>query len=81
MTAADLVIRWSTALAGFDVAAVAAVGCHQHAYDLVLTHGESGRATHTVLCIGGGVVGAVAGRPFQTPHDDHPLGGDTWSRV
>jgi hypothetical protein len=42
MTAADRVIRWSTALAVLGVAAVAAVASYGHAYDLVRAHGESG---------------------------------------
>ena len=42
MTAADRVIRWSTALAVVGVAAVAAVASYEHAYDLVQAHGEAG---------------------------------------
>src|SRR5262245_20848112 len=45
---ADRVIRWSTALAVVGVAAVAAVASYEHAYDLVLAHGESGRTAHMV---------------------------------
>ena len=42
MTAADRIIRWSTALAVVGVAAVAAVASYEHAYDLVRAHGEAG---------------------------------------
>lgn len=42
MSAADRVIRWSTALAVLGVAAVAAVASYEHAYDLVRAHGEAG---------------------------------------
>jgi Protein of unknown function (DUF2637) len=42
MTAADRVIRWSTALAVLGVAAVAAVVSYEHASALVRAHGESG---------------------------------------
>jgi hypothetical protein len=42
MTAADRVIRWSTALAVVGVAVVAAVVSYQHASALVRAHGESG---------------------------------------
>jgi hypothetical protein len=42
VTAADRVIRWSTAGAVVGVAAVAAVASYEHAYDLVRAHGEAG---------------------------------------
>jgi hypothetical protein len=42
MTAADWVIRWTTALAVVGVAAVAAVASYEHAYALVEAHGEAG---------------------------------------
>jgi len=42
MTAADRIIRWSTALAVVGVAAVAAVVSYEHASALVGAHGESG---------------------------------------
>ena len=42
MTAADRVIRWTTAAAVIGVAAVAAVASYEHAYDLVRAHGEAG---------------------------------------
>jgi Protein of unknown function (DUF2637) len=42
MTAADRIIRWSTALAVLGVAAVAAVVSYEHANALVRAHGESG---------------------------------------
>jgi Protein of unknown function (DUF2637) len=42
MTAADRVIRWSTAGAVVGVAAVAAVASYEHAYDLIRAHGEAG---------------------------------------
>jgi len=41
MSAADRIIRWSTAGAVVRVAAVAAVASYEHAYDLVRAHGES----------------------------------------
>jgi Protein of unknown function (DUF2637) len=48
MSGADRIIRWSTALAVFGVAAVAAVASYEHAYDLVRAHGESGWTAHMV---------------------------------
>ena len=42
MTAADRVIRWTTAGAVAGVAAVAAVASYEHAYALVRAHGEAG---------------------------------------
>ena len=42
MTAADRIIRWTTAVAVLGVAAVAAVASYEHAYDLVRAHGEAG---------------------------------------
>ena len=42
MTAADRVIRWTTAGAVVGVAAVAAVASYEHAYALVGAHGEAG---------------------------------------
>jgi hypothetical protein len=42
VTAADRIIRWSTALAVLGVAAVAAVVSYEHASALVRAHGESG---------------------------------------
>ena len=42
MTAADRIIRWSTALAVLGVAAVAAVVSYEHASALVRADGESG---------------------------------------
>jgi hypothetical protein len=42
VTAADRVIRWTTALAVVGVAAVAAVASYEHAYALVRAHGEAG---------------------------------------
>jgi hypothetical protein len=42
VTAADRVIRWTTAGAVIAVAAVAAVASYEHAYDLVRAHGEAG---------------------------------------
>jgi Protein of unknown function (DUF2637) len=48
VTVADRVIAWSTAGAVVGVAAVAAVASHEHAYDLMRAHGESGWAAHMV---------------------------------
>jgi hypothetical protein len=42
MTAADRIIRWTTAGAVVGVAAVAAVASYEHAYALVQAHGEAG---------------------------------------
>ena len=42
VSAADRVIRWSTALAVFGVAGIAAVVSYEHASALVRAHGESG---------------------------------------
>jgi len=42
MSAADRIIRWSTAGAVVGVAAVAAVASYEHAYALVRAHGEAG---------------------------------------
>jgi hypothetical protein len=48
MTAADRIIRWSTALAVLGVAAVAATASYEHAYDLVRAHGETGWSARMV---------------------------------
>ena len=42
MSAADRVVRWSTALDVLGVVVVAAVVSHGHASDLVRAHGETG---------------------------------------
>ena len=42
MTAAERIIRWSTAVAVIGVAAIAAVVSYEHAGDLVRAHGETG---------------------------------------
>src|ERR1700734_946591 len=42
MTAADRIIRWTTAGAVIGVAVVAAVASYEHAYALVRAHGEAG---------------------------------------
>jgi len=42
VTAADRVIRWTTAGAVLGVAVVAAVASYEHAYALVRAHGEAG---------------------------------------
>jgi hypothetical protein len=42
MTAADRIIRWSTAVAVIGVAAIAGVVSYEHAGDLVWAHGETG---------------------------------------
>ena len=42
MSAADRIIRWTTAGAVIGVAAVAAVASYEHAYALVQAHGEAG---------------------------------------
>ena len=42
MTAADRIIRWTTAVAVIGVAAIAAVVSYKHAGDLVQAHGETG---------------------------------------
>jgi hypothetical protein len=42
MTAADRIIRWTTAVAVIGVAAIAAVVSYEHAGDLVRAHGETG---------------------------------------
>jgi hypothetical protein len=48
MTAADRIIRWTTALAVVGVAAVKAVASYEHAYALVQAHGEAGWTGHLV---------------------------------
>ena len=48
MTAADRLIRWTTALAVVGVAAVAAVASYEHAYALVRAHGEVGSTGRVV---------------------------------
>jgi Protein of unknown function (DUF2637) len=48
VTAADRMIRWTTALAVVGVVAVAAVASYEHAYDLVRAHGESGWSARMV---------------------------------
>jgi Protein of unknown function (DUF2637) len=53
---ADRVIRSSTALAVFGVAAVAAVASYEHAYHLVRAHGESGWTARLVPLTVGGLI-------------------------
>jgi hypothetical protein len=48
MTAADRVIRWTTAVAVIGVAAIAAVVSYEHAGDLVRAHGETGLTAHLI---------------------------------
>src|SRR6202050_4999635 len=48
MTAADRIIRWTTAAAVIGVAAVAAVVSYEHAYALVRAHGETGWTAHLI---------------------------------
>ena len=48
MTAADRIIRWTTAGAVVGVATVAAVASYEHAYALVQAHGEAGWTGHLV---------------------------------
>ena len=52
MTAADRTIRWSTAVAVIEVAAVAAVVSYEHAYALVCAHGETGWTARWLLGLG-----------------------------
>ena len=59
MSAADRVIRWSTALAVLGVAAVAAVASYEHAYDLVRAHGEAGWTARLVPLTVDGLIYAV----------------------
>jgi Protein of unknown function (DUF2637) len=69
VTAADRVIRWTTAGAVVGVAAVAAVASYEHAYALVRAHGESGWTARMVpLTVDGlihassiGLIGAAVG--------------------
>src|ERR1700691_1906652 len=42
VTVADRIIRWTTAGAVVEVAAVASVASYEHAYELVRAHGEAG---------------------------------------
>src|ERR1700685_1821116 len=48
MSAADRIIRWTTAGAVLGVAAVAAVVSYEHASDLVRSHGEAGWTAHLI---------------------------------
>lgn len=52
VTAADRTIRWSTAVALIEVAAVAAVVSYEHAYALVCAHGETGWTARWLLGLG-----------------------------
>lgn len=54
MTAAEHVIRWSTAGAVVGIAAIAAVASYEHAYTLVRAHGEAGWTGRTILGSGVG---------------------------
>ena len=56
MTAADRVIRWTTAVAVIGVAAVAAIASYEHAYDLVRAHGETGWTARLVPLTVGGLI-------------------------
>jgi hypothetical protein len=42
MSAADRIIRWTTAVAVIGVSVIAAAVCYEHAGDLVRAHGETG---------------------------------------
>jgi Domain of unknown function (DUF4260)/Protein of unknown function (DUF2637) len=60
VSAADRVIRWSTAVAVLSVAAVAAVAPYEHAYDLVRAHGEAGWTARLVPLMVDGLIYACA---------------------
>ena len=60
MMTVDRVIRWSTALAVFGVAVVAAVASYEHAYDLVRAHGESGWSARMVPLTVDGLIYATS---------------------
>jgi Protein of unknown function (DUF2637) len=56
MTAADRVIRWTTAGVVVGVAAVAALASYEHAYALVREHGEAGWTGRLVPLTVGGLI-------------------------
>ena len=60
VTAAEHVIRWSTAGAVVGVAAVAAVASYEHAYDLVRAHGETGWTARLIPLTVDGLIYASA---------------------
>ena len=59
MTAADRIIRWTTAGAVIGVAAVAAVASYEHAYALVQAHGEAGWTGRLVPLTVDGLIYAI----------------------
>jgi hypothetical protein len=74
MTAADRIIRWSTALAVLGVALVAAVVSYEHARALVRVHGESGWSGRLIALTVDGLIYASsmvmldsAGRGVRVP--------------
>src|ERR1700733_14473006 len=56
----DRLIRATTALAVFAVAAIAAIISYQHAYELVLAHGESGITARLLPCTVDGLILAAS---------------------
>jgi hypothetical protein len=58
MTAADRVIRWSTALAVLGVALVAAVVSYEHVSDLVRAYGETGWTARLIPLTVDGLISA-----------------------
>ena len=60
MTAADRVIRLTTAVAVIGVAAVAAAASYEHAYDLVQAHGEAGWTARLVPLTVDGLICATS---------------------
>ncbi len=73
MTAADRVIRWSTALAVVGVAAVAAVVSYEHASALVRAHGESGWTGRLIPLTLDGLIYASSMVMLDSARRDVPL--------
>jgi Protein of unknown function (DUF2637) len=73
MTAADRVIRWSTALAVVGVAVVAAVVSYEHASALVRTHGEPGWTGRLIPLTVDGLIYASSMAMLDSARRDVPL--------
>lgn len=73
MMTADRGIRWSTALAVLGVAAMAAVASHEHAYDLVRAHGESGWTARMVPLTMDGLIYASSMVMLDSAHRKAPV--------
>jgi hypothetical protein len=69
----DRLIRITTALAVIAVAGVAAVISYQHAYELVTSHGETGRTAHLLPFTVDGLIWAASMVVLDASRQHHPV--------